>query len=259
MSKITTLSTFYYGFIVTKDNNLINFSEGGPQLTATLPINDYTATEYAAEIQTQLRLAGTQDYVCTFNRTTRRITISAPLNFSLLTNTGSQQAVAIWDMAGFTIASDKTGANTYTGENAAGDEYRPQLTLAQYLSLDDNLVKESASVNISANGVVQVLEFGDGRRMECVIRGATNKVGTKNPLFFENVNGISDFRRFMRFLVTKSKLEFMPDVANRSEFYSLLLDSSGSNQRGTSFEIRNMRGANDYFEAGPLTFREVIE
>ena len=259
MSKITTLSTFYYGFIVTKDNNVINFSEGGPEITAKLRINDYTATEYAAEIQTQMRIAGTQNYICTFNRVTRKLTISAPLNFSLLTNTGSQQAVAIWDMAGFTIATDKTGNNSYTAEKAAGFEYRPQLTLTDYLSPEDNLVKESAAVNISANGVVQVLEFGDGRRMKCIIRGATNKIGMKNKPFFENLTGLDDLRKFMRFLVTKSKFEFMPDVDDRAVFYSLLLDSNDANQRGTSFEIKNMKGSNDYYEVGPLTFREVIE
>jgi hypothetical protein len=259
MSKITTLSTFYYGYIVTKDNNVINFSEGGPELTATLSINDYTATEYCKEIQTRMRLAGSLNYVCTFDRNTRRITISAPSNFSLLTATGSQQAVAIWDMAGFTIATDKVGSNSYTGENPSGDEYRTQMTLTDYLSPEDNLVKESAAVNISANGIVQVLEFGNGRRMECTIRGVTNKINTGNVKFYENPNGIDDFRKFMRFLVTKSKLEFMPDVDNRSNFYSLLLEATDSNQRGTSFEIKNMKGASDYFQCGPLVFREVIE
>jgi len=259
MSRITTLSTFYYGFIVTKDNRIINFSEGGPEISAFLKINDYTATEYAQEIQRAMRSAGTQNYVVSFNRNTRKITISAPLNFSLLTFSGSQQATAIWNMAGFTIATDKTGSNTYTSENPAGFEYRPQLTLTQYISPEDNLVKESASVNISANGVVQVLEFGNGRRMQCVIRGATDKINTRNILFYENPQGVQAFRSFMEFLITKSKLEFMPDVNNRAVYYSLLLDSTDVDQKGTKFTIRNMKGADQYFETGPLTFREVIE
>lgn len=259
MSKITTLSTFYYGFTITQSNNVINFSEGGPEITATLRVNDYTLTEYANEIAVRMTLAGTQTYSASVNRNTRQITISAPGNFELLCSTGSQQAVGIWGLAGFDIATDKTGSNSYVGEDPAGYEYRPQLTLDNYLALEDNLVKESSSVNISANGVVQTLEFGDGQRMECNIRGATDRTGLKMTPFYENANGRADLRLFMNYLITKAKVEFMPDVDDRNDFYSLLLDSTQADRSGTRYKISNMKGANDFYETGLLIFRKVIE
>jgi hypothetical protein len=260
MSRINTLSTFYYGFNVTNANNAINFSEaGGPEITTYLTINDYTLTSYALEIAQRMTLAGTQTYTATVDRVTRKITISAPGAFELLTATGSQQAIAIWNLAGFTTIADKTGDSTYEGENAAGFEYRPQLTLFDYLALEDNLVKESSSVNISANGVVQTISFGDGQRMECGIRGATNLTGLKIKPFFENANGRQALRDFMNYLITKSKVEFMPDVADRNTFYELLLDSTSADRNGTRYKIENMKGANDFYETGPLVFRKVIE
>lgn len=259
MSRINTLSVFYYGFNITKDNYAINFSEGGPEISTQLRINDYTLTGFAEEIAERMTLAGTQEYTVSVNRNTRVLTISAPGPFELLTATGSQQSVAIWDLAGFDTLTDKTGASSYVGDQPAGLEYRPQLTFDNYLALEDNLVKESSSVNISANGVVQTLEFGDGQRMECNIRGATDRTGLKMNPFFENPNGRQDLIDFMNYLITKAKIEFMPDVSNRNNFFELLLDSTTADRNGTRYKIQNMKGANDFYETGLLTFRKVIE
>jgi hypothetical protein len=259
MSRINTLSVFYYGFNITRENYAINFSEGGPEKTAFLRINDYTLTGFAKEIEERMTLAGTQQYTVAVNRQTRVLTISAPNNFELLCATGSQQAVAIWDLAGFSTLTDKTGGNSYAGDSAAGFEYRPQLTFDNYLALEDNLVKESASVNVSANGVVQTLEFGDGQRMECVIRGATDRTNLKMTPFFENPTGRQDLRNFMNYIVTKAKIEFMPDVDDRENYFELLLDSTSVDRNGVRYKIQNMKGANDFYETGLLTFRKVIE
>lgn len=258
MSKITTLSTFYYGFTVTKENYSINFNEGAGELTAYVKIGDYTAEQYVDAVATAMTLAGTQTYTGSFNRTTRRMTISAPSNFSLLANTGSQTSVGIWVMSGYSTASDKTGANTYLAEGVAGSVYKTQMPFNKYIALEDYEVKESAVVNLSTSGIVQTLQFGDGQRMQCNIRGASNLTGVKNHNYYENVTGIQDLRNFLKYLITKAKIEFMPDADVPGTFYNLLLESSDKDKNGTSFTLKNMDGANNYYESGVMIFRKVI-
>lgn len=259
MSKINTLSVFYYGFVINSTNRFINFREnGGPEISVSLDVDDYTLEGFASAIAQKMTIGGTQEYSVSVDRQTRKLTISAVGQFDLLCFSGAQAGSSIWPLAGF-INADQVGANSYESDEGAGFEYRPQLTLTDYLALEDNQVKESSAVNVSANGVVQTLEFGDGERMRCVIRGATNKVNLKITPFYENPNGLQDFRNFMKYLITKAKIEFMPDVGNRSVFYDLLLESSNTDRNGTRFEIENMRGANDFYQCGPLLFRKVIE
>ena len=258
MSRINTLSVFYYGLTVTKLNNVINFDEGSGELSAFLSVNDYTLEEYAAEISERMTLAGTQVYTVTVNRTTRKITISAPANFILKAGTGSQQASAIWTMAGFNLI-DKSGSNSYESDFGAGSEYRPQLTFDEYTSLEDWQLKESAVVNVSTSGVVQTLQYGEGQKMSCVLRGATDLLNLKVTPFYENPNGVSALRNFMLYLITKAKIEFMPDVDDRNTFYKLLLESTDSDKNGIQFKLKNMRGSNSFFQCGPLVFRKVVE
>ena len=258
MSALNKLSCFYYGTTVTKNNFSINFTEGGPEIKGFIKISDYTLQGYALAIAEAMTTYGGQTYTCTVNRTTRKLTISAASNFNLLANTGSQTSIGFWTMAGFTTATDKTGTNTYTTENGAGFEYRPQLIFNKYTALEDYSVKESAVVNMSASGVVQTLQYGDGARMQCNIRGASDVTGTKNDLFYENATGVADLRAFLNYLITKAKIEFMPDNAVRGAYFDILLESTDKDSKGTSFTMKNMDGSNNYFESGLLTFRKVI-
>lgn len=259
MSALTKLSVFFYGTTVTKNNFSINFDEGSGELTAYVRIADYTLEQYAEAIADAMTITGTQTYTATVNRTNRKITISSVAPFDLLSNSGSQTSIGIWTMAGFSTATDYTGNNSYIGNVGAGSEYRPQLIFDKYIALEDFEIKESAVVNQSASGVVQTLQYGDGQRMQCNIRGATEVTGTKNDTFYENANGIADLRSFLRYLITKAKIEFMPDNDVRTTFYNLILDNTDKSSNGTAFTIKNMDGANNYFESGLLTFRKVIE
>ena len=256
MSKINTLSVFYYGHTVTTENRSIDFDEGGAELQATLRVGDYTLTEYLAEIKRALDLAGSQIYTVSVNRVTRRITISAPSNFTLRVATGSRAGTTAYTMAGFTGAN-RTGANSYLGNIGSGSEYRPQYPVFNYTSTEHSLVKETASVNISAVGVTQLIYFGDGSRPEMNIRLITNKTGLKNSPFFENVNGVADALAFMAYLITKAKVEFMPDVDNRNVFDKLILEATRDSRNGTEFTLLNMKTP-DFFETGDLTFRKVL-
>ena len=257
MSALDTLSTFYYGFLITKDNQYLDFDEGGGPLFTTLNIGDYTFEEFCTELQNALNLTGALTYTVTKNRTTRMITISATGTFSLLCASGSHIGTGCFGLIGFTGA-DKTGASSYVGNQASGFEYRPQLILKNYVKPEDFEVKETAVVSMSANGQVQTISYGEGQRMVCNIIGATNLVGVNNYLFFENVNGLENLRHFLRYLITKSKIEFIPDVADRNTYYNLLLESTKASKDGTQYRIDNMDGSKYYYESGDMVFRKVI-
>ncbi len=260
MSTLNTFSVFYFNTNVTKSNNAFDFNEGGPELTAYVEIDDYTLTDFALALENALNAAGAFTYTVAVNRTTRVLTISATGSFAILGLTGSHVGTGVFSTAGFS-AIDLAAATSHASQNGAGSEYRPQLKMDEYTAPEDWEVKESAVVSMSSSGVVQTVQYGDGQRMQCNIRGASNLTGFSNcyDYFFENATGLNALRIFMRYLITKSKIEFMPDEGDRSTFYSMLLESTNKDSKGTSFMIKNMDGANKYYETCTLVFRKVIE
>jgi len=257
MSTIKTLSSFYFVERVTVSNRSIDFDEGGGELQATLNTGSYTPTEYAAEWQRALRAAGTQAYVVSFNRSTRELTVSAPLAFDLLSLTGSRAGTGAWESAGFSILADHTGLNSYTSDDPCGDIYEPQYILSDYTAAKDSLIKESATVNETPAGIVQQISYGDGARIKMNIRVITNKTGLKNENFFENVNGEDDARAFMAYLLGKNKVEFMPDKATPNAFEKVYLVRTAEDGTGREFELKNMKFP-DFYETGNLVFRKVL-
>lgn len=258
MSTLTTLSVFYYGTTIDSSNNKLDFNEGGPEIVATLNIGDYSLTEFVDEVERALNAAGALDYTVTLNRTTRKITVSATGVFALLCLTGSHSGTSVFTLAGFSILANKTGASSYVSDNGTGFEYRPQYPLKNYTALRDFRVKESSVVNVSVSGVVQTIQFGDGARMRANVWVITDKTGLKLDPFFENPSGVQAARDFLDFLITKAKIEFMEDVANRATFSTILLESSKADKDGTSYELVNMDKAKDFYETQDLLFRKVI-
>lgn len=255
MSTLTTLTKFYYGHTVTIENQNVDFDEGGPEIKGVLRVGSYSLDEYRAEWQRMLRTFGTQDYVVTVDRDTGIMTVTAPLAFSLLAATGTRIGTGAWTMAGFD-AVDQTGTSI-SGDFRSGKIYRPQYLLHNYASVEHFRLKESAAVNVSANGEVQTLQFGDGSRMKCNIIAITDKLGLKVDPWFENANGVADALDFLNYLITKGTVEFMPDVDAPNNFVKLLLDSTQSDRQGTGFELKNMR-TKDVYETGDLVFRKVL-
>lgn len=259
MSKITTLSSFYYGTKVTRLNRALDFSEGGgPEIQASLNIGDYTLEDFALEIQRAMRIAGSLSYTVTVNRNTRRITITAPSDFELLSDTGSRTGEAIWALAGFSTGSDYTGASTYTGASGAGYEYRCQYPVDSYRSADENPTRENATFTVTPTGVGQMLSFADSARVEMDIRLITNITTIRNTPFYANASGVSDFRNFMSYLLDKNKVEFIPDVSDRADYVKVFLESTQEDKDGYSYSLKNM-GTPNIHRSGDLTFRKVIE
>jgi len=257
LSKINTLSMFYYGHTVKADSQYLDFDEGDGELTAQLAIGDYTLEEFAAAVASALSDVGTQDYIAYTTRgATPVVNISAGNNFDILCRTGTNFTQSAWELCGFT-GVDKTGGNFYTG-GQSGLVYRCQYPFHDYQSPEDYQLLESASVNITAKGAVQVINFGHGRRMECNMRIITDRTGLKIDPFYENPAGVEAARTFLRYLTTRSKVEFIPDVSVPSAFYKVQLESTEADRSGVAFKLKNM-GVPDFLETGKLLFREVPE
>lgn len=258
MSTIKTLSQFFYGTTVTTLNRSVDFSEGGPEIKATLRVGTYSLTEYALEWQRALREAGSQAYIVTLNRSTQKLTISAPNPFSLLRSSGSRVGTSAWQMAGFGTGPDLAGFSAYTGPNICGKRYVTQYVVSDYVAPEHIIVKESATVNSTPSGLVQQTSFGDGKRIELNIRVITNKLGLKLTPFFENATGIVDAMDFVAYLLDKGRVEFMPDWETPANFEKCYLESTKDDRDAKRFVLKNMK-VPDFYETGVLTFRKVLE
>lgn len=260
---ITTWSQFLYGFTVTATNNLIPFSEnsGAYTLNASLEIGSYSATEYFAHVADKMTSASAasglgQEYTVTFNRVTRIVTIAAANSFELLCATGLGIGSDAYPTLGFSNASDKTGAATYDSDTTAGSLYRPQAILKNYIGPDKFRLKEKAVVSESADGtIVQTASFGDGQRIQMNIWLANSKnVTFANGVVETNVTGVADILTFMDFAITKAKMEFMADRDSPDSFYTVMLESTGADGKGTAYILEQM-DADSFYQTNDITFR----
>lgn len=254
---LTTFSKFYFGHTVTQLNGSIDFDEGGSEIQASLNPGDYSLEEYLAEVKRAMDSVGSLTYTVGVNRATRIITISSTSNFTLRAGTGTRVGTGAWAMLGYT-ATNKTGASTYAAQNGTGSAYLPQAIVTDHVPAESNLEQNDAAVNESASGDIQVILFGQTRKIQMNIRLATNKtVRAEQRIIETQANGVDNLRAFMEYLVTKAKFEFMPDRSNANSFYKVLLDRTEQNRNGTVYELKEMKNAPGYFETGKLTLRVV--
>lgn len=106
---------------IISGNRTIIFREAvGVNLTATIATGNYqTDASFLAAIKTALEAAGAATYTVTRDSTTKKIKITSALDggatiFQLITTNASFTAATI---LGFSTASDRTGAATYTADN----------------------------------------------------------------------------------------------------------------------------------------------
>jgi hypothetical protein len=254
---LSTFSKFYYGYEITTDNYIINFDEGGSELSAEVAVGAYTFTTFLTAIETALNSAGALTYTVTGNRTTRIITIAASGNFSLLTSTGTQLGASPFSLMGFTGA-DRTGDDTYAGNTAAGSSYAPQFILQDHVATTDWKMASQATVNKTADGRVEVVKFGDEQFMQANIKYATD-IGQDGVVIHTNASGVANLRTFMEWLIKKYPIEYMADVDTVATFENLILESSPDSQNGTGYKLKELYdiGLPGYFETGILKFRVV--
>jgi hypothetical protein len=254
---LKTRSKFYYGHEVTELNKWIDFQEGANVYSAEMRNGNYSLQEFVLEVSRSMSDVG-QDYSVTVNRATRIVTISAASNFSLLTATGVHAGNDAFDLLGFE-SPDKTGSNTYTGTAASGFEYIPQFFLQDYTPTEHLQEAIGAVLNETGSGVVEVIKFGTKKFMECQIQ-FINDYQTSNDSWIEqDLSGVSNAISFLKDIVKKSHIEFMPDRDSPSTFQTLLLESTESSSTGTGYRFIEdvATGLTGYYRTGKLVFRLV--
>lgn len=255
---LLTFPAFNYGHTVTSDNQFINFSEGGPELTATISVGSYTLGGYVDAVSLALNAEGGQEYTVTLDRTTRLITIAAAGNFELLVSTGSQVNQSAYQLIGYT-GGDLTGSNSYVADSASGFQFVPQFLLQDFVDFQDDQKKAAASVSEAASGSVQVASYGEVKLMSCNITLATDIV--PQVAITENPTGVSDLRSFMEYAINKRDLEFVPDVTNNPDLdiVNCILEKTPEASDGTGFKLKELysRNLTGYYETGLLQFREI--
>lgn len=255
---LSTQSLFYYGHEITDENYLLDFDEGGGELTAELALGSYTLTEFVAELKRALDAAGGNTYTVVVDRTTRVITISADGNFDLLTLTGTHVGTSPWELIGFTQVADKTGTNTYEAENPSGSSYQTQFVPQSYIGPEDLQEAVEATVHESAAGDLQVFRFGTNRFIEMNLTFITNRDMT-GSVIRNNPTGVLEAQQLLQYATRKLRMEFMEDVADPSSFFPVILESTPQNQKGVGYRLNELygRGLPEFFETGLLRFRVV--
>lgn len=256
---IRTWSKFNYGFQIDTSNNSLNFSEGGPELTAVLESGDYTLGEFAEIVATTLSTIGALDYTATIDRNTNIITLSASGTFSILLATGSNIGISFASLMGFSQVVDLTGAATYTGASAAGFQYYPQFLLQSYVPPEIFKQSADATVNKAASGRVEVIRFGVEQFIEMDIKFITD-LPMDNVVIKNNPSGLQDAIDFLDDITSKAKFEFVPDVDTPSAFYEVILESFPGFQNGAGFKLKELFAQNlpDFYETGVIKLRVVF-
>jgi hypothetical protein len=257
---IKTYSAFTYGHTVTDDNKFINFNEGSGELLAELDIGSYTLDAYKDEIARAMNdvIGSTVTYTVTLDRSTRRLTINGDASFDLLVSSGSNLGADAFSLMGFTGA-DLTGLSSYEGDSASGFYFEPQFMLQNYVDFEDNIKTTAASVNESASGNVEVVSYGTVNYMECNITLQTNIAQAEGSYLKNDPQGYDNLRAFLKYLITKAPVEFIPDIDTPTNFKDCLLESSKDASNGVNIKIKELytKGFAEYYESGLLTFREL--
>jgi hypothetical protein len=255
---IYTYSKFNYGHDVTTLNQYISFDEGAGEILAVIENGNYTLDEYCQAVQDAMNAVGGFTYRCSVTRSTGLITIStASSNFTLRTHSGSTTATA-WFLLGFNSpTADLTGNSTYTATAVSGSVYKPQFLLQSYLPPESYVQSVSPTINMSADGRVEVVRFGTQNLMEMEIKFITNLL-MDNTLIKNNPNGLANARAFLGYAANKKRFEFVPDVNTPTTFYKVILEMTPDYADGTGFKLNELYGdLNDIYETGLLTLRVV--
>lgn len=256
---IMTFSKFNYGFNITSENYIINFDEGGPELSALLNPGSYTLGEFASEIQSALNTAGALEYTVSINRSTHKLTIAATGVFSILLSSGSNIGLSPFDIMGFTQVVDLTGLTSYTAQDRAGFEYYPQFLLQSYVPPEHFKESSDATVNETASGRVEVVRFGIVASIEMDIKFITS-LTMDGKVIKNNPSGLEDALDFLSDISQKRRFEFVPDVDTPGTFYKVILDTAPGFNKGTGFKLRELFAQNlpNIYETGLLTLRVVV-
>lgn len=252
-------SAFLFGFTVTEDNLWFDFNEGGAEISAEVSTDSYTAEEIASAVETALNAEGSLTYTVTFDRVTRKFTIAADGNFTILGATGTHSGASVLSTLGFG-ATDLTGDDSYLGASAAGSLYTPPFTLQDFIDPANWLEKVDASINESSSGDLETVTFGDRRFCQLNITMVSDIIHGSRVID-ESENNVTNLNAFMEHSVNKRKVQFMPDADDLEVYEAMILESTPHKSDGTGYKLREMydQGMPGWFETGALKWRIVTE
>lgn len=255
---LTTKAKFYYGPRIDTDLNVLDFSEGGPELNASVASKLYSPTQLASNLQDSINDLGSLTYSVVFDRVTKKITISATAPFDILIASGTHAGSNIYERLGFTGGVDLTGASSYTGDEVCGSEFVPQFYLLDYIPLENWVDSVDSATATTGSGKVEFITYGQQRRTQFSIELVTNQAFIGNEFWEPNPTGLEDLASFLAAATQKGQVEFMRDRVDPSEFEVIILESTESSQSGTGFKIiEQIDYGVGYFKSGLLRWREV--
>jgi hypothetical protein len=196
-------------YLITSTNNTIYFKDNGSaELTASIPIGNYTTTTLATALETAMNTVATNTFTVSVDTTlTNKFTITIDVGtFELLFNGGSEtyglttrikyKNNSIGPIIGFQ-QSDKSGANTYTGD------YQYDFNGPTYVLL--NITDLENLYGIHNNSI-------------------TNSF-TKIPLDTNNSDTYKFYKSQNDYI---SKIEFSPPIAKLTQFNIKFLNYNGT-------------------------------
>jgi hypothetical protein len=256
---LKTYSKFYYGWVISKDNFYFNFKEGaGPELTAKIKIGSYSSSALANQIKLSLDAAGALTYTVSFNRTTRKFTISTTSAFTILGLTGSNVEQSCLSLLGYNLV-DTSSANSHVGNNVSGFEYAPQFKLQSYISTEHLRRASDSSLNVSTSGKIEFVSFGTEKRMECDLMFITDIF--QSGAIRNDPSGVTNYLNFIRFATTKAPIEFMESESAVDTYEVFVLESTEEDKNGTGYRLIEEygKGLAGYFRSGKLVFFKITE
>lgn len=248
-------SCFYYGHTVDSKSNTLRIDEGSGFIDVIVPTGKYALSKYINAVSNAINAAMVNDYIVSVDRSTRLVTISSTLPFSLLIDDISTISTA-FPILGFTGAN-LTGLTSYTGNIPSGKAYYPQIPLQNLITFEHNKEYIDGAIKESPSGNVEVVSFGLKEYCEFNIDMITNiDVGHTNYIEF-NATGYQDAVSFMDYCITKGQLEIMLDRADRNAYSIIMLESTASSQNGIGYKLKENFKALGIYETGNLKFRKI--
>jgi hypothetical protein len=260
---LKTYSRFIYGIEVVAGANVIDFFDGVSNKSATIPIGGYSLGGLAREVARQMnRTTENLGFEVLSDRDFIRFTIKTldNSNFSLLFDTGFNNALSAYALLGFT-QSDFTGSSQYTSSVAVAKTYLPQFYLQNYIDAELNSLPIEAVVNRSTSGnKFEVVKFGSNRLYKFEIQYTTNLELENGSIIRQNLNGVDDLKDFMEFCIKKYPLEFFKDESDSGNYDTVVLETTPQSADGVAYEISPDYNADlpeFYTLGGQLAFRRI--
>lgn len=255
---ITTYSKFYYGITISENNCKMDFDEGSGEITAILPYGGYTPEQIADEIAEQMSAVGNFTYTCTFDRSTRKLTIASSSSVEMLFLSGSNAVESAYTTLGFSIVADDTDTS-FVAANVCCSEYNPQFILQSYVPVENFIEQQNPTVNETVTGRQELITFGDAYMTRFNIPFITDISQPSGGPIVSNASGVAAAQDFLYWLTKKNTVEFMPDKDVASGYINLVLDANVASKNGTTMRLKELydKGLCGYYETELLTFRKV--